>query len=360
MLEITTNHYYILGLLLAKGKIRTHSKTDKLDIILEIRFNKPSDKSLRSDNKHNDLNFDNDEKSMYDYILPDIIKLWNIMKESFPQSEVILEYIPEPENNEDFSKKVVRWIIKDINKESKFIEYFWGNKKLNKPSDIDSLPNKIKDLMDKSMEKRLEEQEISFIKYFMLGISDSAAIIPGPESAAFGAGGTQRIQIEVDQPRWKLNIAMLVFLQEVLKIPVLNINWPHPTIKSRNNPRISLKHNHQFRAHLWSYKNLGFMLSIKKRAFDSIIEKMSSKSNNDCKFYPKNRKKNKFIIKEEYIKKYPNVTGLTTTPFRCSDHSEDSELLPPEVRGKHYAEWRDINFDLGDPYLKEYPSNESK
>ena len=197
----------------------------------------------------------------------------------------------------------------------------------------------------------------------MLGISDAAAIIPGPESAAFGSDGTPRIQIEVDNPRWKLNIAMLVFLQEILSIPVLNINWPHPTIKGRKNPRVVLKHNHQFRAHLWSYKNLGFNLSIKKRAFESIIKEMSTKySEKDIsvKFHPANRKNNKYVTKGKYLELFPKVTGLTTNPFKCFEHYEDFSDLPVEIRGKHYAEWRDVNFDLGDPYLDDYTSNISK
>jgi hypothetical protein len=366
MKKNVANYYYILGLLLAKGKIQTNQRSSKLNIILEIRFNKPSDKSLRSDNKHNELFLDEGitmGRKMYDYILPDIIRLWNILKDSFPDADVLLEHIPEPIDDNDFSKKIVRWIIKDVSKTDPFIELFWRDKRLNKPSDLDEIPIKIKELQKDAFENKIDSEERLNIKSFMLGISDSAAIIPGPESAAFGSKGTQRIQIEVDQSRWKLNITMLVFLQEVLLIPVMNINWPHPTIKARKKPKVIFKHNHQFRAHLWSYKNLGFDISIKKRAFDIIIKNLEKKylgKELHVKFHPHNRRNNKFVSQKEYINKFPNVNGLTTTPYKCSKHYEGSELLPPEIRGKHYAEWRDINFDLGDPYLKDYPSSLSK
>jgi hypothetical protein len=148
-----------------------------------------------------------------------------------------------------------------------------------------------------------------------------------------------------------------------MKVPVLNINWPHPTIKGRKGPEKVLKHNHQFRAHLWFFKNVGFRLSIKKLRLEEFIAKLENEPGWTAPipvFHPNNRKKVKYVSNEEYKSRYPNVSGITTTPYSCTEHCEDSETLPAEIRGKHYAEWRDINYDLGDPELIEYTSEVSR
>ena len=50
------NFYYTLGLLLSKGKIVTSKGSKTIDLIFEIRFNKPTDQSTRSDNITNKIN----------------------------------------------------------------------------------------------------------------------------------------------------------------------------------------------------------------------------------------------------------------------------------------------------------------
>ena len=355
------NYFYVLGLLLAKGKIQVNNPKNYVDLIFEIRFNKPSSSSLRSDNVHNIK--DKSGEDIYDYSLPDIIRIWDLLREIFPGTEVLLEHIPEPINEEDFSKKIVRWVVSEIPKNHPFFKYFWQNEKIINSRFLDSIPKRLIDLKNKVLNNKLSFQERILLKEFLQGISDASAIIPGPESSAFGAEGTPRIQIEVDNPRWELNIYMCLFLQKIFGVPVLNINWPHPTIKGRKNPKVVLKHNHQFRTHLWHFQNIGFKLLIKKYNFRLLINKLKKEFKKNppvVKFHPENRKKFKYINLEKYKKIFPNVTGKTTTPYPCKEHYEDSETLPPQIRNKHYAEWRDINFDLGDPLLKEYPSNLSK
>jgi hypothetical protein len=244
-----------------------------------------------------------------------------------------------------------------------FLRYFWKDKKIVNSQILNSVPGVVISIVEEALNKKISDNNFSFLKNFMIGICDAAAIIPGTESSAYGANGLPRIQIEVDNPRWQLNVYMSVIFEKIFRIPVNNINWPHPTIKSRKKPNVSQKHNHQFRVDLWFYQKLGFNLSIKQLKFSEIITKMDRSFNGLYpveKFHMQRRKKLRYISEDEYKRIYPNVSGYTTNPFFCADHNEDNVDLPPEIRNKHYAEWRDINFDLGDPTLNEYPSNISK
>jgi len=119
------NDFYILGLLLSKGKIVSSDNSNSIDLILELRFNKPTDQSLRSDNIANEINIDSDPVNIYNYLLPDIIKIWNLLQEVFKENKVELEHIPEPKNISDFARKKIRWIIRGVKKDQNFIKYFW-------------------------------------------------------------------------------------------------------------------------------------------------------------------------------------------------------------------------------------------
>jgi hypothetical protein len=351
--------YYIVGLLLAKGNIFRHKYDNLYDFFFEIRFNKPRISSTRSDNIHRKELSENEE--LFDFILPDIIRITSLFKNTFDKNQVILEHIPEPNDNDDFSRKTLRWIIKKVSFDDPFIIEFWNH---NDSIDLTEIPYKLDLLHKKAFSKSFTNIEKDQIIDFLIGISDAAAIIPGTESSSFGKNGKPRIQIEVDLDRWKLNILISTFLQKVANVPVLNINWPHPTIKGREKPMSVLKHNHQFRADLWYFQNVGFNLSIKSKFFQDFITKMKSDKNFKIPkliFHPNNRKQTRYVSKEYYLSQYPsNIQGITTNPFNCNLHNENSNTLPKEIRGKHYAEWRDINFDLGDPELNEYSSNKSK
>lgn len=356
------DYFYILGLLLAKGKVQVNNRRNYLDLIFEIRFNKPTSSSLRSDNIRNLKEGEGEE--MYDYILPDIIRIQNLLQVIFKNYEVLLEHIPEPVSKIDFSRKIVRWVVRKIPKEHLFIKFLWGSQEFDTPEVLNRIPERLIKIKERALKGNLAEAEKKCLKVFLQGIADTAAVIPGPESSAFGAGGTPRIQIEVDNPRWLLNIYMCFFFEKVFKVPVDNINWPHPTIKGRKNPKVVLKHNHQFRVHMWFFKSIGFRLSVKKHNFKIFIENLENKYKKDGypkrRFHLSRRANLNYIDKEKYLAKYPNVKGYTTNPFPCTQHCEDSDTLPSEIRNKHYAEWRDINYDLGDPMLENYPSNLSK
>ncbi len=355
--------FYTLGLLLSKGKIVTSKDSEYLDIILEIRFNKPTDQSLRSDNITNEFNFKTQPVSMYDYLLPDIIRIWNLLKEVFEDNNVELDYIPEPKDESDFGKKRLRWVIRGIDKNHSFIKYFWMDDSLSVPADLDKVPKKIKLLQRKAFINKCNNNETSNIKNFIQGFVDASGVIPGPESATRGASGEPRIQIEADTSRWAIHVPLMVFFQEIFKVPVVNINWPHPTLKTRKKPKACLGHNHQFRVSLWFfYKNLEFTLSIMQRNLESYIESLDDKYKNPQptinEFYPNRKTSKKYVSKTELLSTYPDgVTNKTTLPFKCSDHEEDSLKLPPQVRNKHYSYYCDILYEFEDPYLQDYFSN---
>jgi len=359
------NFYYTLGLLLSKGKIVTSKSSKTIDLIFEIRFNKPTDQSTRSDNITNKINIQTKPINMYNYLLPDIIKIWNLLSEVFENNKVELEYIPEPKNNEDFSRKTVRWIVRGIRKDDYFIKSFWENETLNLPTDLDKVPKKIQELQDRAMKKELAIDDIEYIRNFLIGIVDASTVIPGPESSSFGGSGKPRLQIESDTGRWKIHVPLVVFFQEVFEIPIENINWPHPTIKSRKKPKVSLRHNHQFRPNMWHFfSKLEFHLSVKQRNLESYIESVDDKFKKNLvgkdDFYPNVYKKSikTYVDKSTFLANYPEKAArYTTEPFHCSDHEEDSEQLPIEVRNKHYGYYWDILQDLGDPYLDDYISN---
>ena len=112
------------------------------------------------------------------------------------------------------------------------------------------------------------------------------------------------------------------------------------------------------------FSKLEFHLSVKQRNLESYIESVDDKFKKNLvgkdDFYPNVYKKSikTYVDKSTFLANYPEKAArYTTEPFHCSDHEEDSEQLPIEVRNKHYGYYWDILQDLGDPYLDDYISN---
>ena len=77
------------------------------------------------------------------------------------------------------------------------------------------------------------------------GVCDACSLVPNEASSQNGGEGNPRIQLEPNQERWELCIALCEVFQLGLGIRVNNINWGHPQIR-----KIWRGQNHQFRVGL--------------------------------------------------------------------------------------------------------------
>lgn len=149
---------------------------------------------------------------------------------------------------------------------------------------------------------------------FIQGICDSCSLVPNEASSSYGGKGDPRIQLEPDQSRWELPVGLCRLFQIGLEIPVNNINWGHPQIRTKWRHQ-----NHQFRVKL---KNIPpeielYRLSYKREEYIDLYSRQSTRFEKG-KLCPYCRR----IAKGSVIKLH-----------RSENNSLNSELLDERLRG---------------------------
>jgi hypothetical protein len=249
---INSNEAYLLGLLYGKGSIS--ESNNRVQLIFKIKFRKPSVDSVRTDNIHHipkhEISRSIESVLLYDFqILKDTLKnQWDI------DSSIIIN-----------RTEADVWNKKEVILKSDFINK--NHIRLCEIFNVTELNHEI--LFDFPDHLNIEDDRQLSLG-FVQGVCDAACLPPTNASSSYGSSGNARIQIEPSQSRWTLPINLCRIFQLGLNIPVNNINWGHPQI------RTSWKHqNHQFRVSLKdvpTYYNL-FRLNFKQNFYNDLYNK---------------------------------------------------------------------------------------
>jgi hypothetical protein len=170
----------------------------------------------------------------------------------------------------------------------------------------------------------------SIKKEFVRGFADVAG---SARWANRNKWGKCRVYLDVlNNPfNWRLPVQMCHLLQDHLGIPVDVIQWGHPntrdpSLREYNEGRVDAwAREHQIKIFADEFDKIGFYMSHKQEILAELAEynrKAGFAKGDFCN--PPKRRKTK--------PKHP---------------SEDSEKLPPEIRGKHYDAYWQICADLG-------------
>ena len=254
---INSNEAYLLGLLYGKGSI---DPVDESNVILKFRvkFRRPTDASLRSDNVHT-MTLDRDYvESLKSKLSNDFSVIINLLRDTWEINSTI--DLPNSYKSDDWGMKEIIVTSEKISNE---------NANLCRLFRVDKLDNNA--LLFFPFHLNIEKN-VGLSLAFVQGICDSCSLIPNEASNSFGGSGDTRIQLEPSQERWELPIGLCLLFQKGLGIPVNNINWGHPQI------RHSWKHqNHQFRV---SLKNIPlnielYRLNYKREEYRALYKRQN-------------------------------------------------------------------------------------
>lgn len=167
-------------------------------------------------------------------------------------------------------------------------------------------------------------------KEFIRGFADVAG---SARWANRNRWGKCRVYLDVlNSPlNWRLPIQICYLLQDHLGIPVDVIQWGHPNTRDPNlreykkGRKDAWAREHQIKIFAVDFEKIGFYMSHKQEILEELADYNRKKGFDKAKFCkPPKRKRSKL--------KHP---------------SENSQKLPPEIRGKHYDSYWQICADIG-------------
>ncbi len=226
---ISNNEAYFLGLMYAKGDILTVD--DKVQFRINIKYRRPDDEALRKDNIYTKLKRKTSGKEkvgsrFYD----DVIKLKMMLDKEFG---INFGLMLDGATGSSWSKKDISLTSDKVdNNDARFTKLFLTDKITTKT--LQTFPFDLQIHTSKSA-------SLNFVQ----GVCDACSLVPNEASSQNGGEGNPRIQLEPNQERWELCIALCEVFQLGLGIRVNNINWGHPQIR-----KIWKGQNHQFRVSL--------------------------------------------------------------------------------------------------------------
>lgn len=226
---ITNNEAYFLGLMYAKGDILTDG--DKVQFRINIKYRRPDDEALRKDNIYTKLTKKSSGKEkvgsrFYD----DVIKLKMMLDKEFG---INFELLLDGAVGSSWSKKDISLTSEKVaNTDARFAKLFLTDKIT------------VKTLQTFPFNLQMHTSKTASLN-FVQGVCDACSLVPNEASSQNGGEGNPRIQLEPNQERWELCIALCEVFQLGLGIRVNNINWGHPQIR-----KIWRGQNHQFRVSL--------------------------------------------------------------------------------------------------------------
>lgn len=192
---------------------------------------------------------------------------------------------------------------------------------------------------------------------FLRGLSDVTAHIRGSNNA-YGDKYGHRIYIEIPH-NWFLVIDICNLLKD-LDVPVQNIDWGHPNIRDPNlkdynkgKTKVWFR-EHQIKIFAEEFESIGFSIEHKKRALKKLADINKDEWDKHCKLKAKESKKEK--LKELWLSRVGNLktkhhkfywqTREIEKP-KPRHPEENSELIPQQIRGKHFNGWTEIAKELG-------------
>jgi hypothetical protein len=179
-------------------------------------------------------------------------------------------------------------------------------------------------------------------KEFIRGYADVAG---SARAANVNRWGKHRIYIDVlnSPSNWKLPIQLCHLLQDYLEVPVDVIQWGHPNTRDpslkeyKAGRPTAWAREHQLKVFADDFEKIGFYMSHKQAVLEELAEYNRRKFEKAKFCTPPKRRKNK--------RKHP---------------SENSEKLPPELKGKHYNSYWEICADLGCPRYAKFMATQNK
>ena len=154
-------------------------------------------------------------------------------------------------------------------------------------------------------------------KHFIRGLADCCS---APTYSDHDAGNRTRICIDIPFENWKLPIEICKLLQENLSIPVNEILWGHPNLRTSSKPESSSwAKEHRLRIFSTEFCKIDFGFEFKKDILKRFIE------------YDGDRKPKTFC--------WPNKTYRKRT--RLHHRDENNEKIPIKAR-KHICNFREI------------------
>ncbi len=230
MITISEDEAYLLGLLYGKGTINS-VENDKIVLRFRVKFRRPTDLSVRSDNIHTRNDSREYLESLKSKLSNDFSNVMDLLRRTWNINSTI-----DLPNSYDINS----WDMKEIIITTEQID--------NNHTRLASLFN-VDIIDDFTLNKypyhlKIEDSKVLSLS-FIQGFCDACSLVPNEASSSYGGSGKCRIQLEPSQERWDIPVGVCRLFQIGLKIPVQNINWGHPQT------RTAWKHqNHQFRVYL--------------------------------------------------------------------------------------------------------------
>lgn len=296
---ISNDEAYLLGILYGKGSIISINDSE-CSLKFRIKFRRPTDQSLRSDNRYTQVLDRGFVESLKSKLTNDFSVIIKVLADTWGLSSTI--DLPNTYSVDDWSMKEIIITSEKISN---------NHVRLCELLNTDKLTNET--LLKFPFHLKIEEnKELSLA--FVQGICDSCSLVPNEASSSFGGEGIGRIQLEPSQERWELPIGLCRVFQVGLNIPVNNINWGHPQI------RHSWKgQNHQFRVSLKcipEYIEL-YRLNYKREEYHELYKRNCDKYD-PTQLCPLSKRVNE---------------GETIVVKRSNDVDLNSDLLDERIRG---------------------------
>ena len=251
---ITSNEAYFLGLMYAKGDILTDG--DKVQFRINIKYRRPDDEALRKDNIYTKLKKKaSGKEKVGSRFYDDVIKLKMMLDKEFG---INFDLMLDGAVGSSWSKKDISLTSEKVaNNDARFTKLFLTDKIIANTLQI--FPFGL----------QIHTSKVASLG-FVQGVCDACSLVPNEASSQNGGKGNPRIQLEPNQERWELCIALCEVFQLGLGIRVNNINWGHPQI------RTSWKgQNHQFRVSLSEIpKEVElYRLEYKRKEYNNLYER---------------------------------------------------------------------------------------
>lgn len=171
-------------------------------------------------------------------------------------------------------------------------------------------------------------------KEFIRGYADVAGHV---RTSNRDQNNRHRVYLDVLNSNWHLPIELCKLLQDHLNVPVQSIAWGHPNIRDprlkdyRKGKHHTWAREHQIKIYAEAFEKIGFYLTHKQE----ILEELASYN------------------KTKFRGRHPHFCNPPKQIRQKQRHPEEnSEKLPPKIRGKHYDAYWQICCDLECPRCK--------
>lgn len=251
---ITSNEAYFLGLMYAKGDILTDG--DKVQFRINIKYRRPDDEALRKDNIYTKLKKKaSGKEKVGSRFYDDVIKLKMMLDKEFG---INFDLMLDGAVGSSWSKKDISLTSEKVaNNDARFTKLFLTDKII--ANTLQTFP----------FDLQIHDSKVASLG-FVQGVCDACSLVPNEASSQNGGKGNPRIQLEPNQERWELCIALCEVFQLGLGIRVNNINWGHPQIR-----KIWRGQNHQFRVSLSEIPEEVelYKLEYKRKEYHNLYER---------------------------------------------------------------------------------------